>query len=1093
MDPSQLSQLEALCHAFYNASSEAERAQAHQTLLPLVQNPQCMPQLQYVLAHTSNPHALIFSATGLMKLITTNWTSVSDQQKEEMRNFLFDYLAKNGPDLYRSAPMGVSPVVRLLCRVIKLAWLEGPQFQNVTERVGQFLQSSPLHWVLGLEIYTDLTTDMQPSIGTAMSRYRRTALSFRDTALPAIFTMGMQTLQQVATGQIAIADKSEERKLMKQVLQLSCNCLSFDFMGTMPDDTSDEQNTVMVPHSWVMLRDEGIPKLFFDLFTRSTSAQWIECAQLCLQCLVLLAALRRSFFQKEEDRGKLLASMMQGTTTVLASKMGLQDHQCYHELCRLLGKINATHQLNELCSTEQFQVWIEQVYSFTMDSLRHWEVMPNSKHYLLGFWAALVNPVIMMQDKAPKALETFIQQITLAYVESRLFMAERSADSANFSADWDDPLLDEVLRAEQLEVLSNLGRCRYQDTAQHIMKHFEEVSRLGQAGQIPQPVFEKKMTWLVYMMGALVGGHASAKSTRSDTDGAPTHIVNGEIAGRVFRLINLTDQQATPSEGLELAYLYFLEQFRKVYIGEHAKQVVQMQVSERLATALGLEDENAMLGLLINKIGKNLQHRYSLEAVVKKTLALFHELAGGVNIVHTVDRSPHLIVSGRLLLKNDMVKYILGNHASPEFGFLTFGLQYGKYRTMYYHTLGKLLFMDIREKKDAFEKFMAPQAQVLNGLFHQLNQNAQMFRQETYKGPLIGLCRDLRGIAQACNGSDPYGMLFDWLVDNPKSPQNSRITLFARALDIWWDDPEVTTPLLKFMSEFVHNKGQRINFEQSSPGGILLFREASSILVTYGTRILQKTQFRDLYVEKYKGIGASLDMFSHALAGNYTNFGVFELYSDNSLAKSMALALQMCLAVPLQEINAYLKALKPYYYFLDLATRNHMNKVVELDPPLLATLIHSIEEGLLSFESGVSMQCCSSVDHIISYFHQQLNEKANANTPEQERVRNFLSQGNQCACLQKILTLMLQLVMNGEFTSTWSISRPLLGLVLLFEQYFVQLKEQLVMTQIEEKRGKLRGLFDELMSGVENNLTTKNKDHFTRNLYQFAQVVRTLS
>ena len=42
-------------------------------------------------------------------------------------------------------------------------------------------------------------------------------------------------------------------------------------------------------------------------------------------------------------------------------------------------------------------------------------------------------------------------------------------------------------------------------------------------------------------------------------------------------------------QGLELAYLYFLEQFRKVYIGEHAKQVVQQQVSERLATVLGLD------------------------------------------------------------------------------------------------------------------------------------------------------------------------------------------------------------------------------------------------------------------------------------------------------------------------------------------------------------------------------------------------------------------------------------------------------------------------------------------------------------------------
>lgn len=45
----------------------------------------------------------------------------------------------------------------------------------------------------------------------------------------------------------------------------------------------------------------------------------------------------------------------------------------------------------------RFQAWIEQVYGFTMDSLRRWEVMPNSKHYLLGFWAAMVSPVILLQ------------------------------------------------------------------------------------------------------------------------------------------------------------------------------------------------------------------------------------------------------------------------------------------------------------------------------------------------------------------------------------------------------------------------------------------------------------------------------------------------------------------------------------------------------------------------------------------------------------------------------------------------------------------------------------------------------------------------
>ncbi|CAL1139660.1 unnamed protein product, partial [Cladocopium goreaui] len=630
-----------------------------------------------------------------------------------------------------------------------------------------------------------------------------------------------------------------------------------------------------------------------------------------------------------------------------------------------------------------------------------------------------------------------------------------------------------------------------------------ETVRLGQQNLIPQQVFEKKMTSVARLHDGCAGGWPCI------SQGA---VSRGELAGRIFRLVNLTVGVAqkfassakanlrgirdcvprldlgtlvTPAD---LQYLYFLEQFRKLYIGEHAKQVVQQQVNERLATVLGLEDENAVLGLLINKIGNNLQQRYQIESVVKKTLALFHELAAGINIVHTSDRSPHLIVCGRLLLKNEMVKYILSNHASPEFGFLTYSLQYGKYRTMYYHTLGKLLFMDIRDNKEAFEKFMEPQGLILTQLWQQSCQNPQLLRQDHVKPALIGLCRDLRGIGLACTSCEPYSMLFDWLVDNPKNPSINRVNLFSRALDAWWDDPEVTTPLLKFMAEFVHNKAQRITFDQSSPNGILLFREASAILVTYGTRILQRTQFRDVYVEKYKGIGVCLDMFSHALHGNYTNFGVFELYSDNSLSNSMALALRMCLAIPLQELNAYLKALKPYYYFVELATRGHMPKVMELDSGTFSQLMQSVEEGLLSFETGVQMQSCAVVDNVISYFHSQLTGKS---TPEQDRVRRFLQEAPQC--LQKILHLMFQLVMTGEFSSMWSISRPLLGLILLHDQHYLQLKEQLINQQIEEKRAKLRSYFDDLMTGVENSMNTKNKDHFTRNLYNFAQVVRTLS
>jgi len=49
------------------------------------------------------------------------------------------------------------------------------------------------------------------------------------------------------------------------------------------------------------------------------------------------------------------------------------------------------------------------------------------------------------------------------------------------------------------------------------------------------------------------------------------------------------------------------------------------------------------------------------------------------------------------------------------------------------------------------------------------------------------------------------------------------------------DSPEVTTPLLKFMAEFVFNKSTRLTFEPSSPNGILLFRSARTFCAPLGS------------------------------------------------------------------------------------------------------------------------------------------------------------------------------------------------------------------------------------------------------------------
>lgn len=73
---------------------------------------------------------------------------------------------------------------------------------------------------------------------------------------------------------------------------------------------------------------------------------------------------------------------------------------------------------------------------------------------------------------------------------------------------------------------------------------------------------------------------------------------------------------------------------------------------------------------------------------------------------------------------------------------------------------------------------------------------------------------------------------------------------------------QVTTPLLKFVAEFVLNKAQRLTFDSSSPNGILLFREVSKLIVAYGSRVLSLPNAADIYTYKYKGIWISLTIMS---------------------------------------------------------------------------------------------------------------------------------------------------------------------------------------------------------------------------------------
>lgn len=87
--------------------------------------------------------------------------------------------------------------------------------------------------------------------------------------------------------------------------------------------------------------------------------------------------------------------------------------------------------------------------------------------------------------------------------------------------------------------------------------------------------------------------------------------------------------------------------------------------------------------------------------------------------------------------------------------------------------------------------------------------------------------------------------------------------------------------------------------------------------------------------------------------------------------------------------------------------------------------------------------CCSTLDFIVSYIFKQLSLKVS--TFPNKKFRRAIPPENDMflkvmelhpEILQGILSTLLNVVMFEDCKNQWSMSRPLLGLILLNEDYF---------------------------------------------------------
>ena len=791
--------------------------------------------------------------------------------------------------------------------------------------------------------------------------------------------------------------------LGEQALSLVVRCLNFDFIGTNPDESTEDVGTIQAPTSWrPLLSDPATTDLLFEFYANTKPPQ----SSKAMEAIILLSSVRRSLFPTDKDRAAFLGRLITGIREMMSNRTGLQHQDNYHQFCRLLGRLKANYQLSELVKAEGYLEWLELAASFTVQSVQNWQYSTNSIHYLLALWARLVAAVPYVRPETGARghvphLEKQVSVVIETYIDCMLGSVETVLRSEGA---LDDPLDDDGSLREQLDRLPVICRFQYGSVANMILNKFdplmsqyrEIVATLGTNATASAPtdvqqrvaIIEAQLTWLTYMVGAIVGGHSWSSAHMADGE----ETIDASLSRRVLQLAQGMDYRLTTSNGvgrsdarLEQAMLFYFQNFRRVYMfmwdqmsgatsgssgdgivgmmaskldtssassGPSAKQKIYMRMFEHL----GMGDHTAVANLIVTKMGNNLKFWPDDQDLISKTLDLLHDMAQGYS-------------SSKLLLTLETVRFLARHHTEEHFPFLAIPGN-ARQRTVFHATLTRLLLSPAGEEKLSltFEQFLEPIATKLTQLE---SLSPTDLRAEACRQPLIGVFRDLRGIAASLHNRKTYNALFD--VMHPK-----HLPLLAKVADVWHDQTDVIISLLRFLHEFCHNKANRVNFDQSSPNGILLFRYTSDVVCAYGTRLLSvpspSSNDPQIYKKRYKGLSLALNILNSALGGNYVCFGVFELYNDRALDSALDVALRLALTVPLDDINAYPKLSKAYYSFIEILFRNHRKPAFALDTTVFMQIMSTVHDGLQSSDASISAYCANTIDHMASYYFTNKNK-----------------------------------------------------------------------------------------------------------------------
>ncbi|KAL9545414.1 hypothetical protein MBANPS3_007153 [Mucor bainieri] len=1101
----------SLCQQLYNPKSPEERNQAQKILehsFPTFTDTNGLPPagvdtqdistpmdtayaLRVLLESSPDPYVLTFALSRLKQLVQAQFALFNQDAKIQLRQFLLQYAFMH-PDLL---PFIVTQLAGVLAAITLLGWADVEQYKNVHKDILEFIQASVDHRIVGMQILAVMVQDINPpTFARSAAKFRKAAGEFRDTQLLNICETAYKTLEELVQHSIGFTSSEQEQRLQEATLSLMTKCFSYDFNGTSVDESGEDIGIIQIPASWRPLFEN--PEFLNTMFRAYKEFPPPRSSKV-MECLVQIASVRKTLFNDQEERSKFVVKVMQGIREIIVASQGLNDTDNYNEFCRLLFRFRATVPLNEMVEKPGYLDWIELIAEFSLKAFQSWKFAPNTSMYVLGFWARIVQSMTYYQQLGESAVEklgNITVELTRSYISTSIDAVATRIEEA-----LDDPLENEESIIETLNMLGQIAHCKYEASSTALINLFDPITVEYQAlinqatiNNMTNPetfrealeVIETKFAWLVYVMAAFVGNR-SAFLNSEDLDK-----IDSEITTKVLQLMDVQQSLQTQhgntfmNEKLDLAFIYFFQQFKKSYMSESNGR----DIYSKLSKVFGISDQVLMLDIIMRKIVSNLQYWADNEQLIRRTLELFNELATGYG-------------ASKNLRKIETTRLILQNHMASQFAFCQNEKQ-SENRILYFQVLCKLLFADDNVDERTFYEFMKP----FDVRFSNLGplNSVEAFRQETTRRALRDIFVDMCGFISPMQTRRHFILFFEWFYTEYSS-------VLLRAVEAWSPDPIVSS-LLTFYSEFVHNKSQRLGFEISSANGILMFRDASQIVCSFGSQIIKQTiaDENQKYEFKYKNIATCFSIMSKCLGGRYINFGVLWLYQDKAINEALDMIIQLMMNIPIDDLMSFPKLSLSFFHLLDELSREQLMAIPSISPEAFLYLMQACEQGVESTDSLVRSHACSSIFNICSYVIKE-TEKAereaqkSSTSDASSRRRSSVASGNinQIAgnhwlmsylrqftqTLPTLMSTVFSLVLFDDNSDQWSLSRPLYGLMLLQREYMIRYIDAVIEQQLPERRAFVTTSLNNLFDGINWTLSPKDRERFTQNVSSFRRLL----